>query len=126
MVHYIVKKYPRLFWLCVIGTRILLRFARKVPQPLLNTTKNQYNILTYTGSESKPKFVQPSCAKVLLQSLRDEEGMTVLIVEHDMELVMGCADYLFVLNFGKLLAQGTPAQVRSNPEVIDAYLGTDA
>uniref|UniRef100_UPI0037DA5BA2 branched-chain amino acid ABC transporter ATP-binding protein/permease n=1 Tax=Variovorax sp. TaxID=1871043 RepID=UPI0037DA5BA2 len=62
----------------------------------------------------------------LLQSLRDEDGMTVLIVEHDMELVMGCADYLFVLNFGKLLAQGTPAQVRSNPEVIDAYLGTDA
>jgi branched-chain amino acid transport system permease protein len=60
----------------------------------------------------------------LLQSLRDEDGMTVLIVEHDMELVMGCTDHLFVLNFGALLAQGKPEEVRRNPAVIDAYLGT--
>ncbi len=62
----------------------------------------------------------------LLQSLRDEDGMTVLIVEHDMELVMGCADYLFVLNFGKLLAQGSPEEIQQHPDVINAYLGTDA
>ncbi|MDP9607662.1 UNVERIFIED_ORG: branched-chain amino acid transport system permease protein [Variovorax paradoxus] len=62
----------------------------------------------------------------LLQSLRDEDGMTVLIVEHDMELVMGCADYLFVLNFGKLLAHGKPSEIQRNPDVINAYLGTDA
>jgi branched-chain amino acid transport system permease protein len=61
----------------------------------------------------------------LLQSLRDEDGMTVIIVEHDMELVMGCADYLFVLNFGKLLAQGTPSDIQSNPAVINAYLGAE-
>ncbi|MCJ0766163.1 ABC transporter permease subunit [Variovorax terrae] len=61
----------------------------------------------------------------LLQSLRDEDGMTVLIVEHDMELVMGCADYLFVLNFGTLLAQGSPTEVQCNPDVINAYLGTE-
>lgn len=62
----------------------------------------------------------------LLQSLRDKDGMTVLIVEHDMELVMGCADYLFVLNFGQLLAQGTPEEIQRNQTVINAYLGTDA
>ena len=62
----------------------------------------------------------------LLQSLRDEDGMTVLIVEHDMELVMGCADYLFVLNFGKLLAHGSPEEIQRHPDVINAYLGTDA
>ncbi|MFP3550785.1 branched-chain amino acid ABC transporter ATP-binding protein/permease [Paraburkholderia sp. SIMBA_049] len=62
----------------------------------------------------------------LLQSLRDDDGMTVLIVEHDMELVMGCADYLFVLNYGSLLAQGAPEEVQRNPEVIRAYLGAEA
>ncbi len=61
---------------------------------------------------------------LLLQALRDEDGMTVLIVEHDMELVMGCADYLFVLNFGKLLAQGRPEEIQRHPDVINAYLGT--
>jgi branched-chain amino acid transport system permease protein len=62
----------------------------------------------------------------LLQSLRDDDGMTVLIVEHDMELVMGCADYLFVLNYGELLAEGAPDEVQRNPDVIRAYLGVEA
>jgi branched-chain amino acid transport system permease protein len=62
----------------------------------------------------------------LLQSLRDDDGMTVLIVEHDMELMMGCADYLFVLNYGSLLAQGAPHEVQRNPDVVHAYLGAQA
>ena len=54
-----------------------------------------------------------------------ESGVTVVLVEHDMKAVMGLCDRLTVLNFGTLLAQGSPEEVRSNPEVIRAYLGGD-
>lgn len=59
----------------------------------------------------------------LLLRVRDIFKLTMLLVEHDMQLVLGVADYLYVLNFGKLLAQGEPNAVVSNPEVVAAYLG---
>jgi branched-chain amino acid transport system ATP-binding protein len=51
------------------------------------------------------------------------QGITVMLVEHDMKLVMGISDRLLVLNYGRVLAEGTPAQIRENPDVIAAYLG---
>ena len=52
-----------------------------------------------------------------------ESGVTIILVEHDMKAVMGLCDYLTVLNFGQILAQGTPDEVRNNEKVIEAYLG---
>jgi len=52
-------------------------------------------------------------------------GITQIIVEHDMQLIMGVTERLYVLNYGKLIAQGTPYEIKNNPDVIQAYLGGD-
>jgi branched-chain amino acid transport system ATP-binding protein len=58
----------------------------------------------------------------LTRKVRDS-GITIILVEHDMKAVMGLCNYLTVLNFGQLLAQGTPEEIRHNDKVIEAYLG---
>ncbi|HEY6042909.1 MAG TPA: ATP-binding cassette domain-containing protein, partial [Anaerolineae bacterium] len=60
----------------------------------------------------------------LLQGLK-ARGLTILLVEHDMQLVMNLADHLIVLNFGEKIAEGTPNEIRGNPAVIAAYLGKE-
>jgi branched-chain amino acid transport system ATP-binding protein len=61
--------------------------------------------------------------EVLLR-LRDEQEMTLLLVEHHMQFVMGISDYVVALDFGRNLVSGTPAELRDSPELIEAYLGT--
>ncbi|MFM2486179.1 high-affinity branched-chain amino acid ABC transporter ATP-binding protein LivG [Celerinatantimonas yamalensis] len=60
---------------------------------------------------------------VLIDGLRVNERISVVLIEHDMKLVMDISDYIYVVNQGRPLADGTPEQVRANPDVIKAYLG---
>lgn len=109
--------------------------AERVSEPATNLPHGLQRVLGIAVAVSaSPKLLlmdepftgmNPEETRQMMEVVREVQrrGVTILLVEHDMQAVMGLCDTITVLNFGKLLTEGSPEEIREHPEVIEAYLG---
>lgn len=99
------------------GEQRLLEIARAL------AIKPKLLLLDEPAAGLNPK--ETEAMKNFIIKIRDELGHSILLIEHDMKLVMGLSDKITVINYGVKIAEGTPDEIKNNPEVIKAYLGDD-
>ena len=108
----------------VAGTRVAdLPFGTQKRVELARALASDPKLLLLDEPASGLNHEEVGELGVLIQEVRDRLGLTVLLVEHHMSLVMSISDRVVALNFGRKIAEGTPGEVRKHPEVIQAYLG---
>ena len=110
----------------------LMQFTDEFPKNLPYGTQRKLEIARALSSHPKLLLLDEPAAgmnpqeTLELDNLINEisaEGLAILLIEHDMKLVMSLSDRIYVVDYGKKIAEGTPEQIRTNPEVIKAYLG---